>query len=949
MKTFKKLFAYSAIFALLATMMPTYANAASYDAELTEAYAYAKNKWITTMTSIDNADMYGNLTRVAMAKMVANYVLDLGLQELDTDKECNFPDVSASLDEAYDNGVTKACQLGLMGVGIEKFNPNGIVTRAEFGTVLSRALWGDEYNGADPYYKDHLQALKDEGIMNIIDNPNMKEVRGYVMLMMMRADDAYTPTTGCSAEELLACILADDYDACIAACSEDAEEEEVLPGFATVSRVGSVATHNIAQNAVAKKVGTIKLTAGENDTMVSSVVITRSGLWVLADIDGIWLSRNWIDATSIRKPAASSQAATLNFVPALVMKAGSSMEFDVLVTLVANSQNSQHNFAVTAVDVNNGTSAGTPFELSSINTTSYKVENVGTFISDGQTIKAGETNKLISSVNLIPARTSTINGFTITRESGEDFNKVLANIKAYYNSQEVGTVTFTNEKIVVSGLDIERMNQESATIELKADGIYVGSGATIKYGIEKNWVIAYEKNTNERMTSTADSNENLSIDWVDMTLTNKLTTSKIVAPGTSSVELYKAELTSNSEVEVTNYTFEFVTGSGDVDWVFVDNEVIAYVNWLEYYLTWDGKTFSASSERFSVDKNSPATIRVVWHVKSDASLNKSFKLNFKVNTVKNISDNVSFNPTWVAVESAATTVNKGSFTLTRPSNVPSNKTVLEGSATDMMYFNLRASAENQVLKQVIVKTDVVTWNATTGFDVYATRLDLMQGTTVLKSVSTNLNSGFVVFKDFSKTLTKDETTPFTVRVQLRGGEAENLWLSVKHTILTGWLDIVRSANTAIPTTTTSPDLNSDIYQVASNVPAVTLPTKLNNETTLAIANTSNYDVIITSVKFDLTRNIINNQFANWGPAIGSLKEGNTVIGTGTAPGSIPVATNILIGTDTVERIIELLDSQNTVTADLYSVKISELKFKYVDRNDNTKVSAEITETYNVLK
>jgi hypothetical protein len=178
------------------------------------------------MDSIDNADMYGNLTRVAMAKMVANYVLDLGLQELDTDKECNFPDVSASLDEAYDNGVTKACQLGLMGVGIEKFNPNGIVTRAEFGTVLSRALWGDEYNGADPYYKDHLQALKDEGIMNIIDNPNMKEVRGYVMLMMMRADDAYTPTTGCSAEELLACILADDYESCIAACSGTEEEDD---------------------------------------------------------------------------------------------------------------------------------------------------------------------------------------------------------------------------------------------------------------------------------------------------------------------------------------------------------------------------------------------------------------------------------------------------------------------------------------------------------------------------------------------------------------------------------------------------------------------------------------------------------------------------------------------------------------------------------------------------
>ena len=158
------------------------------------------------MASIDDADMYGNLTRVAMAKMVANYVLDLGLQELDTTKECKFPDVSVALDTAYDKGVTKACQLGLMGVGITKFNPNGIVTRAEFGTVLSRALWGDENNGGDPYYKKHLQALKDEGIMNMIDNPNMKEVRGYVMLMMMRADDSYAPAVGCSAEELLTCI-----------------------------------------------------------------------------------------------------------------------------------------------------------------------------------------------------------------------------------------------------------------------------------------------------------------------------------------------------------------------------------------------------------------------------------------------------------------------------------------------------------------------------------------------------------------------------------------------------------------------------------------------------------------------------------------------------------------------------------------------------------------------
>jgi hypothetical protein len=38
--------------------------------------------------------------------------------------------------------IKQSCQLGLMGQGIQNFNPNGTLTRAQFGTVLSRALYG---------------------------------------------------------------------------------------------------------------------------------------------------------------------------------------------------------------------------------------------------------------------------------------------------------------------------------------------------------------------------------------------------------------------------------------------------------------------------------------------------------------------------------------------------------------------------------------------------------------------------------------------------------------------------------------------------------------------------------------------------------------------------------------------------------------------------------------
>jgi hypothetical protein len=204
MKNFKKLFSMAAIVAIVGTFAPVATlGAATYSEELEGAYDYAYNNGITTMSSIDNADMYGSLTRIAMAKMMANYAVEVLGKTPDTTKECSFPDVSEELDAQYDNGVTKACQLGLMGVGIDNFNPNGLVTRAEFGTVLSRALYGDANNGGTPYYADHLAALKDAGIMNNIDNPSMLEVRGYVMLMMQRADT--TPSICELPENVVAC------------------------------------------------------------------------------------------------------------------------------------------------------------------------------------------------------------------------------------------------------------------------------------------------------------------------------------------------------------------------------------------------------------------------------------------------------------------------------------------------------------------------------------------------------------------------------------------------------------------------------------------------------------------------------------------------------------------------------------------------------------------------
>ncbi len=155
-----------------------------YTQEFNDAYTFAKEKGITTMPSIQEADMEWKLLRSHMAKMMVNYAINVLWKTLDTSKACNFSDMTNQSDEMKEY-ATKACQLWLMGLDTDKFMPNGIVTRAQFGTVLSRMLFNTPESWT-PYYLVHLNLLKEKWIITN-DNPNLLEMRAYVMIMLMRA------------------------------------------------------------------------------------------------------------------------------------------------------------------------------------------------------------------------------------------------------------------------------------------------------------------------------------------------------------------------------------------------------------------------------------------------------------------------------------------------------------------------------------------------------------------------------------------------------------------------------------------------------------------------------------------------------------------------------------------------------------------------------------------
>ncbi len=154
-----------------------------FNSELNSAYLYAYQIWITTMPTILQANMTGTLQRSHLAKMIVNYATQVLDRQADTSKTCNFSDTSDQTTELrwY---IKTACQMWLMWVGLNTFYPKNKVTRAEFGTILSRAL---RWNGNDQswwdYYSKHLQALKYTGIMKQISSPWDIEIRWYVMLV----------------------------------------------------------------------------------------------------------------------------------------------------------------------------------------------------------------------------------------------------------------------------------------------------------------------------------------------------------------------------------------------------------------------------------------------------------------------------------------------------------------------------------------------------------------------------------------------------------------------------------------------------------------------------------------------------------------------------------------------------------------------------------------------
>ena len=338
--------------------LTNFTNGASFSNELQGAYDYAYGIGITTQSTIDSANMYGNLLRAHMAKMMVAYAKEVKGMTADTSVKVNFTDIAGQSAELQ-GYIVEAAQMGLMGLNSDgsvatKFNPTGVVTRAEFGTVLDRVINGSANNGGTPYYAAHLAALKSAGVMTNISTPNANEVRGYVMLMMQRGSTGGTTPATCSTpENILACSMGVN---CPTEC------QNTTPVVKAGSLNVSLDSATSANGTQVPKAGTVKFAvvdfaAGSSDVSLNTVTIKKVGLASIPSGTSVWFEVNGMRISG-KASFTSDGSAVISFAPTYVVKAGSTAKLDLFVSLNTAAgtdfQFTSNSIDSTAQDANGG-------------------------------------------------------------------------------------------------------------------------------------------------------------------------------------------------------------------------------------------------------------------------------------------------------------------------------------------------------------------------------------------------------------------------------------------------------------------------------------------------------------------------------------------------------------------------------------------------------------------
>jgi hypothetical protein len=810
----------------------------------------ADNSVIGVQSNESGYRLGDTVTRAELAKITAN----IGGYTASGCTGTTYGDVGSSLGDLC-GAIEALAEAGVVSTANANFRPNASVTRAEAVKMLLGAV-GEAGSTVDAGYMD-LDNLGD--LAAYINRANE---------LGCAADATYfRPNATSSRGEAFK----------IAACVAGYTPVDVPPtgtgttgtgvvtkGNLSVALVGVAAAQYVPKNASNVKVGTVAVTAGSTDVVVNSLTINRSGLGDSAGLT-IAIGQSGSVMSESRSVNTATQDAIVRLNNPVTIKAGTSTSFDVLVS-VAGSPNSQHQFTLKAVGTP-ATVAGTPITLGLINTTDYLVSTGTVNAIKMNSVTSGKNDQSLGTVELrAGTKDLTLGGFTLSKVTGVDMTKALANVSVYKNSVKVGTATVTSDKIYVSGLSTKVPRNDTVTFELRGDVTYVGVGGSPD-DMEMNITETMDVSGTEDLTGYAIAvalpypsapalSRTIGLSSLDLVWTKNTTKSVTVAPGTSNVVLFDGKVSSSASFDVTTFLLTVNAGvapTTDPNELLAFNSLTLTVNGVDYDLlsTTIGAgvyTFNKTSDKFRIDAGSPANIRLTANLSNTAPTGL-YSYNVEITKVKNISTS---NEVVVskAINGDNVTVSAPSLTTKASSVSPPSSTKIYSNASgiEIARFGLEAKSEDITVREITL-TNTAAVNPVADFSLLVSGtnvkiVNVADGTQA--SATVTVTAGEIKLTGMSIKVLKDTTANYKILVDTQGDLTTTFPAPNNKVSLTV---AVKSASSSSLSSITSVHFNtSKIYTVSVIPPTVTLVKKSANVFLATITNAdADADITLSSI------------------------------------------------------------------------------------------------------
>ena len=494
----KKLFAGFSVMAILSmsfSAVPAVMADATSDAYY-EAYSFAQEKGMTSMTTFEKFNALGTVSRAQFAKFASKFYENSMNKNEIVNSNCSFTDLS-SADQSLVSSIKAACEYGIMKGSNGKAMPNSSLTRGEAMTVISRMLDGDKYNGASPFWADHETNLYNRGVITVTGLGAKVAMRGNVVKMLMNTEtstvDPEEESNECegldATEDTELWNLLECGDVTEEEVTEPTEEDYVVEedkeGTLEVTLSPNTPSPQIGEvvpgAAVGVHVATFEVCAAGADIELRALVLERN-LGESNTLDAVALRAKDGMRVTDAKNEKSDATVDLGLKDDMMLKAGSCEELNVVVD-VNNAYNTDgtdlaagDTFRFRVIDAESSAEAmNLSSELSNIHTVA--TENGSTYsmfedsaISD---VKVGEADATIAEFefeNLDNEDSLWVNTMMFENVGSADLTDAVSNVKMYIDGEFFAEgsvngdyVSFTN----VEGYEVE--DNENLDIEITAD------------------------------------------------------------------------------------------------------------------------------------------------------------------------------------------------------------------------------------------------------------------------------------------------------------------------------------------------------------------------------------------------------------------------------------------------------------------------------------------------